>query len=64
MKKVIANTTVENKNNHLVSLIIKGKEYAIKSEFLTEKMFSGKCYMVLTEVGTYVGLDSDYFDEI
>jgi len=60
--KIIANTSVENSNNKKENLISIGNNYEIYSEVLTEKMFSGKCYIILADNGTFHGLDSDYFD--
>jgi len=44
--KIIANASVENKNNKKENLISIGKVYEIYSEIITEKMFSGKCYFM------------------
>ena len=62
--KIIANASVENKNNKKENLISIGKVYEIYSEIITEKMFSGKCYIIKANDGTFHGLDSDYFDII
>jgi len=44
--------------------VIAGKEYELYSEFLTEKMYSGKCYVILCEDGKFHGIDSDYFEDL
>lgn len=41
--------------------IIKGKRYEVHSEFETEEVASGLCYVVLTENNKLTGYDSDYF---
>ena len=63
MKKVRANQTVM-KIGTTITYIVIGNEYELYTEFITEKMFSGTCYVVLAEDGHIHGLDSDYFDEI
>ena len=68
IKKIIANRTLTGQQLYVGAenidvYIIKGKEYEIYSEFLTEKMYSGKCYVVLCENGKFIGLDSEYFDQ-
>ena len=63
MKKVKAKETyIENGTTQVY--LYANKEYNIYSEFLTEKMFSGKCYVILCEDDEFRGLDSNYFDEI
>ena len=59
--KIKANTTIY-RNNTTVVIILKNKVYDLFAEFLTEKMFCGKCYIILTEQNIYKGLDADYFD--
>jgi len=62
MKKIKAKNTIM-KDNSTIVYIVANKEYTLYAEFLTEKMFSGKCYVVLCEDGNFHGLDSDYFEK-
>ena len=60
-----ANTTLDSKKNRQWDILVSaGKTYEICSEFETDKMFSGVCYVVKTDIGTFQGFDSGYFDEI
>jgi len=52
------------KTGTTITYIVLGKVYELYTEFITEKMFSGTCYVVLAEDRHIHGLDSDYFDEI
>ena len=63
MKKLKAKQTVI-KTATTITYIIDGRVYDLYSEFITEKMFSGKCYVVLCEDGEMHGLDSEYFEEV
>jgi len=61
MKKK-AKESVDRGNYQVGYLIIAGLEYEIKTEFLTERMNSGKCYIILCDDGRYHGIDSGYFE--
>ncbi|MCF7866768.1 hypothetical protein K9L67_06005 [Candidatus Woesearchaeota archaeon] len=41
--------------------IMKGKRYEVHSEFETDEVSSGLCYVVLTEYNKLTGYDSNYF---
>jgi len=55
-------TVVERRSKNSVRHgIIKGKKYEVFSEFKTEEMNSGVCYIVLTESNNLIPFDSKYF---
>ncbi len=63
MNQIKANTTLFSKD-HKTVVVLKNKVYDLYSEIITEKMYSGKCYMILCENGIIKGFDSDYFEII
>jgi hypothetical protein len=63
MKKVRANETFMEAGTTTIYIVV-DKEYDVYSEFITEKMFSGICYVILGEDNQFHGLDANYFDEI
>jgi len=56
------NTVVERRTKSYVKQgIVKGKKYKVFSEFETDEMNSGLCYIVLTESNNLMPFDSKYF---
>ncbi len=41
--------------------VIEGKKYKVHSEFETDEVDSGHCYVILTENDKLTGYDSNYF---
>lgn len=41
--------------------ILADKKYRLYAQFESDVVFSGVCYVVLTEQKQFVGFDSDYF---
>jgi len=55
-------TIVERRSKSSVKHgIIKGKKYEVFSEFETDEMLSGLCYIILTESNNLMPFDSKYF---
>jgi len=40
-----------------------GKKYRLYAEFETDAMKSKKCFVVFTNIGEFIGFDSEYFLE-